>query len=94
MRSVKMAGRSMGLALLPALHLRLEIREADDVVVWPINGGRYYREMGLLWPQGAGRAPASGLIANLLRAVATQENPMRLISAPALFNTCNWSMLN
>ena len=35
-----------------------------------------------------------GLIANLLPAVAAQENPIRRISAPALFNTCNRSMLN
>ncbi|MCL1558708.1 hydrogen peroxide-inducible genes activator [Xanthomonas nasturtii] len=66
----QMAGMGMGIALLPDLYVRQEIREGDDVVVRPIKGGRYYREIGLLWRQGAGRAPAFGLIANLLRAVA------------------------
>ncbi|MEA9587915.1 hydrogen peroxide-inducible genes activator [Xanthomonas sp. WHRI 10064A] len=66
----QMAGMGMGLALLPELYVRQEIREGDDVVVRPIKGGRYYREIGLLWRQGAGRAPAFGLIADLLRAAA------------------------
>jgi LysR family hydrogen peroxide-inducible transcriptional activator len=65
----QMAGMNMGLALLPELYVRQEIREGDDVTVRPIKGGRYYREIGLLWRQGAGRAPAYGLIADLLRAV-------------------------
>jgi LysR family hydrogen peroxide-inducible transcriptional activator len=65
----QMAGMGMGLALLPELYVRQEIREGDDVVVRPIRGGRYYREIGLLWRQGAGRAPAYGLIADLLRDV-------------------------
>ncbi|MGS0538705.1 hydrogen peroxide-inducible genes activator [Xanthomonas oryzae pv. oryzicola] len=66
----QMAGMGMGLALLPDLYVHQEIREGDDVVVRPVKGGRYYREIGLLWREGAGRAPAFGLIANLLRAVA------------------------
>lgn len=66
----QMAGMGMGLALLPELYVRQEIRAGDDVVVRPIKGGRYYRDIGLLWRQGAGRAPAYGLIADLLRAVA------------------------
>jgi LysR family hydrogen peroxide-inducible transcriptional activator len=66
----QMAGMGMGLALLPELYVRQEVREGDDVVVRPIKGGRYYRDIGLLWRQGAGRAPAYGLIAELLRAVS------------------------
>jgi LysR family hydrogen peroxide-inducible transcriptional activator len=66
----QMAGMGMGLALLPELYVRQEIREGDDVVVRKIKGGRYYRDIGLLWRQGAGRAPAYGLIADLLRAVS------------------------
>lgn len=65
----QMAGMGMGLALLPELYVRQEVREGDDVVVRPIKGGRYYRDIGLLWRQGAGRAPAYGVIAELLRAV-------------------------
>jgi LysR family hydrogen peroxide-inducible transcriptional activator len=66
----QMAGMGMGLAILPDLYVRQEIREGDDVIVRPFSGGRYYREIGLLWRIGAGRAPAFHLIADLLRAVA------------------------
>jgi LysR family hydrogen peroxide-inducible transcriptional activator len=65
----QMAGMGMGLALLPELYVRQEVREGDDVVVRPLLGGRYYREIGLLWRIGAGRAPAYQLIADMLRTV-------------------------
>jgi len=65
----QMAGMGMGLALLPKLYVRQEIRDGDDVVVRPFAGGRPYREIGLLWRTGAGRAPAYHLIADMLRAV-------------------------
>ncbi|RXR03453.1 hydrogen peroxide-inducible genes activator [Pseudoxanthomonas composti] len=66
----QMAGMGMGLALLPDLYVRQEVREGDDVVVRPVKGARYYRDIGLLWRQGAGRAPAFKLIARLLKDVA------------------------
>jgi LysR family hydrogen peroxide-inducible transcriptional activator len=66
----QMAGMGMGFAVLPDLYVRQEIREGDDVIVRPFASGRYYREIGLLWRVGAGRAPAFQLIADLLRAVA------------------------
>lgn len=65
----QMAGMGMGLALLPELYVRQEVRDGDDVIVRPIKGGRYYREIGLSWRSGAGRAPAYRLIAEMLRAV-------------------------
>jgi LysR family transcriptional regulator, hydrogen peroxide-inducible genes activator len=65
----QMAGMGVGLALLPQLYVRQEIREGDDVVARPFAGGRYYREIGLMWRAGAGRAPAFELIANHLRAL-------------------------
>ena len=65
----QMAGMGMGLALLPELYVRQEVRDGDDVTVRPFNQGRQYREIGLLWRIGAGRAPAYHLIADLLRAV-------------------------
>lgn len=65
----QMAGMGMGLALLPKLYVRQEIRDGDDVIVRPFAGGRPYREIGLLWRTGAGRAPAYQLIAEMLRAV-------------------------
>jgi LysR family hydrogen peroxide-inducible transcriptional activator len=63
----QMAGMGVGLTLLPDLYVRQEVREDDDVVVRPFEGGRYYREIGLLWRIGAGRAHAFQLLANYLR---------------------------
>lgn len=54
----QMAGMGMGLAVLPELYVRQEIRTGDDVVARPFRGGRHYREMGLLWRSGVARAAA------------------------------------
>ena len=64
----QMAGMGVGLTLLPERYVRQEVREGDDVIVRPFTGGRYYRDIGLLWRDGAGRAPAFHLIADYLRA--------------------------
>lgn len=68
----QMAGMGMGLALLPQLYVRQEIRGdgVDDVIVRPFAGGRHYREIGLAWRAGAGRAPAFLALAALLREAA------------------------
>lgn len=66
----QMAGMGMGLALLPRLYVRQEVRGGDDLVVRPFAGGRQYREIGLVWRTGAGRAPAFLTLADLLRTVA------------------------
>lgn len=63
----QMAGMGVGLTLLPESYVRQEVRKGDDVVVRPFTAGRYYREIGLLWRVGAGRAPAFGIIADILR---------------------------
>jgi LysR family transcriptional regulator, hydrogen peroxide-inducible genes activator len=65
----QMAGMGMGLALLPQLYVRQEIRGGDDVIVRPFANGRYYREIGLLWRQGASRTPAFQTIAGYLREI-------------------------
>jgi LysR family hydrogen peroxide-inducible transcriptional activator len=66
----QMAGMGMGLTLLPDLYVRQEVRAGDDVIVRPFKADRYYRDIGLVWRQSAGRAPAYHLIADYLRAVA------------------------
>lgn len=63
----QMAGMGMGLALLPERYVRQEVREDDDVIVRPFAGGRYYREIGLVWRAGSGRAPAFLALADMLR---------------------------
>jgi LysR family transcriptional regulator, hydrogen peroxide-inducible genes activator len=54
----QMAGMGMGLALLPSLYIRAEVRDEHDVVVRPIRGRDLYRELGLVWRRGAGRSSA------------------------------------
>lgn len=66
----QMAGMGMGLALLPRLYVRQEVRDGADVIVRPFAGGRPYREIGLAWRAGAGRTPAFETLAKLLRVAA------------------------
>ena len=66
----QMAGMGMGVALLPRLYVRQEVRGDEDVIVRPFAGGRQYREIGLVWRAGAGRAPTFQTLARLLREVA------------------------
>ncbi len=54
----QMAGMGMGLAVLPELYVRQEIRPGDDVVSRPFRGGRHYRELGLVWRSSAARSGA------------------------------------
>lgn len=69
----QMAGMGMGLALLPSLYIRAEVRDKQDVVVRPIKGRDLYRELGLVWRREAGRAPAfqelAAIVADVERAV-------------------------
>jgi LysR family transcriptional regulator, hydrogen peroxide-inducible genes activator len=69
----QMAGMGMGLALLPSLYIRAEVRDEHDVVVRPIRGRDLYREIGLVWRRGAGRAPAyqklAAIVADVERAI-------------------------
>lgn len=54
----QMAGMGMGLALLPALYVRSEVRADDDVVVRQVGGRALHRDIGIIWRKSAGRAPA------------------------------------
>lgn len=65
----QMAGMGMGLALLPSLYIRSEIRDEDDVVVRAIRGRPLYRELALAWRRSAGRAPAFRLLASIVMEV-------------------------
>lgn len=65
----QMAGLGMGLAILPQLYVRQEVR-GNDVVVRPFAGQRLYREIGLVWREGAGRSPTYQALAELLKRVA------------------------
>lgn len=62
----QMAGLGMGLALLPSLYIRSEIRDEDDVIVRPVRGRAMYREMAMVWRRRAGRAAAYQRLAAVL----------------------------
>ncbi|WP_218054361.1 hydrogen peroxide-inducible genes activator [Phenylobacterium immobile] len=66
----QMAGMGMGLALLPELYVRQEVRGTDDVVIKPFAGGRLFREVGLAWRRGAGRRPGFSALATMIRDAA------------------------
>lgn len=66
----QMAGLGMGIAVLPQLYVRQEVT-GNDVVIRPFAGGRLYREIGLVWREGAGRAPTFMALAELLKRVAS-----------------------
>ena len=65
-----MAGMGMGVAFLPALYVRSEIRaEASDVRVVPLEGPRLMRSVGLVTRAGSADE-AAPRIADLIRGVA------------------------
>lgn len=72
----QMAGMGMGLALLPSLYIRSEIRDEDDVRVRPIRGRAIYREVALAWRRSAGRAPAYQRLAAIVSEVERSIQPI------------------
>lgn len=72
----QMAGMGMGLALLPSLYIRAEVRDEHDVVVRPIRGHDLYRELGLVWRRGAGRAAAFQHLAAIVIDVERMVSPI------------------
>lgn len=65
-----MAGMGMGVAFLPALYVRSEIRaEASDVTVVPLEGPRLLRSVGLV-TRASSADEAAPRIAGLIRAVS------------------------
>lgn len=69
----QMAGMGMGLAFLPALYGRSEIKSRDEVVLRPLSGRPLARSIGLAWRKNAGRAPAFVKIAALIREVGARK---------------------
>lgn len=72
----QMAGLGMGLALLPSLYIRSEIRDQDDVIVRPVSGRALYREVAMVWRRRAGRAPAFQKLAKIVGEVERSILPI------------------
>lgn len=72
----QMAGLGMGLALLPSLYIRSEIRDEDDVIVRPIRGRALYRELAMVWRRRAGRAVAYQRLAAIVSEVERSIQPI------------------
>ena len=66
----QMAGMGMGIALLPALYVRSEIRDHDDVTVRPLMSHVIEREVGLVWRKSAVRANAYQRLADIAVTIA------------------------
>jgi LysR family hydrogen peroxide-inducible transcriptional activator len=67
-----MAGMGMGLAFLPALYVRSEIKAEDkDVAVIPLEGPRILRSVGLITRSGS-TDDAAPRIARLIQSVARE----------------------
>lgn len=66
----QMTGMGMGLSLLPALYVRSEVRDEDDVTTRPLLNRVIYRELGLVWRRSAGRATAFRRLADIVAATA------------------------
>ena len=66
----QMTGMGMGLALLPALYVRSEVRNEDDVTTRPLAARIIYRELGLVWRKSAGRASAFERLAEIVTQTA------------------------
>lgn len=66
----QMAGMGMGLALLPELYVRSELRDMSDVAIRPLASRSVDRELGLVWRQSAGRVSAYRRLAHLVASTA------------------------
>jgi len=73
----QMAGMGMGLAFLPEFYVRQEVRRGADVIVRPIAGGKFYRDIGLVWRSGTGKPASLLALVEGLRAVATHDTGHR-----------------
>lgn len=77
-----MAGMGMGLAFLPALYVRSEIKAEDkDVAVIPLEGPRILRSVGLITRSGSADE-AAPRIARLIQTVAREVFAGVLILEP------------
>ena len=77
-----MAGMGMGLAFLPALYVRSEIKAEDkDVAVIPLEGPRILRSVGLVTRTGSSDE-AAPRIARLIQTVAREVFAGVLIIEP------------
>ncbi|MCI4664563.1 MAG: hydrogen peroxide-inducible genes activator [Neomegalonema sp.] len=64
-----MTGMGVGVAFLPALYVRSEIRPGSEVTARAIRGRAITRPIGLAWRRAAGQAPAFQKLAEIVRAV-------------------------
>jgi len=63
----QMVGMGMGVAFLPALYVRSEIRGEREVAVKPIAGRSVTRSLGLVWRATSGAEAAFRALADVLR---------------------------
>ncbi|MEM9233872.1 MAG: hydrogen peroxide-inducible genes activator [Pseudomonadota bacterium] len=69
----QMVAMDMGVAFLPALYVRTEIRDDDGVTIRPLKGRVLTRAMGLVHRRRAGRSPAIDTLAEVVAEAAKQR---------------------
>jgi LysR family hydrogen peroxide-inducible transcriptional activator len=72
-----MTGMNAGVAFVPELYARSEVRDGGDVVVRPIRGRALYRRIGLAWRRSFRDPDALQLLADICRSAYA-----RLIERP------------
>jgi LysR family hydrogen peroxide-inducible transcriptional activator len=70
-----MVGMGMGVAFVPALYARSEIRARGEVVAKPIKRRTITRSIGLAWRRSAGSTAIYATLAEAFRATARRKFP-------------------
>ncbi len=71
----QMVGMGMGIAFLPALYVRSEVRKDDQVVVRQIRSKAPFRMIGLVWRRHAARQDQYVALAAMIRGFLRSRTP-------------------
>ncbi len=71
----QMVGMGMGLSLLPALYVRSEVANDDQVVARHLRTRRPYRMIGMVWRKHSARQEEFQALADLIRGIISKSVP-------------------
>lgn len=70
-----MVGMGMGLSLLPALYIRSEVQQDDQVVARPLRSRAPYRMIGMIWRRKSARQHEFVALAEMVRGILKTRLP-------------------
>jgi len=70
-----MVGMGMGLSLLPALYVRSEVSNDDQVVARHLRTRRPFRMIGMVWRRHSARQDEFQALAELIREIMSEGVP-------------------